>query len=113
MTPNAETQHLVVPLGGVAIVELPSLGTAGYRWRHDTEGDTSVVAISWKRGNLPPEGNRAGVSSSEIAVIKGMRMGHVVVRFSQARPWETDVDAREVRKFAVRVRKPNAAADAS
>ena len=44
---------LTLPVGARHDLELPGLGTAGYRWNHTADGDTDILDVTWQRG-LPP-----------------------------------------------------------
>jgi predicted secreted protein len=93
-------------VGEETTIELPGLGTSGYRWRAVTEdGDDSVVSLSWSLG--PVEQDRVvGASATERATFRAQGPGTVTVRFEQARPWERDVAPLNTHRVSVRVRSP-------
>lgn len=72
-------------------VVLPGLGTAGYRWGEDLSGDADAVTLEWQRGMTAEEarGRPVGASAPERLTITGSAPGHVTVRLTQQRPWES------------------------
>lgn len=74
-------------------VELPGLGTAGYRWMEEIEqaGDDEVVAVEWRRGMSADEarGRPIGASAPERLTVTAIAPGHVIVHLAQRRPWES------------------------
>jgi len=85
--------------------ELPGLGTAGYVWDEEVEGDDGVVSVSWKRGWPPGEEplRSAGASAPEVVAIAGLRRGTVVVRLVQHRRWEPPDQAIAEHRITVAV----------
>ena len=79
---------------------LASLGTAGFVWTAELEGDTGVVRVSRRRG--PPGSVSApGRSTPELLRIMADAPGHAVIRLQQARPWESGKKPRA--SFAINV----------
>jgi predicted secreted protein len=72
-------------------LKLPGLGTAGYRWGHAVDGDADAVQLEWQRGVSADEarGLPMGASVPERLAITATAPGHVTVRLTQQRPWET------------------------
>lgn len=83
---------LTLPVGATHDVELPGLGTAGYRWDHTLDGDADVLDVTWQRG--VPAGSAAptptGRSHPERVTLHATRPGTVTVRLRQQRAWETE-----------------------
>ena len=79
-----------VRVGEQVTYELPGLGTAGYVWDDELEGDDGIVSVTWTRGWPPGEEpqQQAGASAPETVAISGVRPGTVVVRLFQHRRWE-------------------------
>jgi predicted secreted protein len=81
--------HLELAVGERRVVELPGLGTAGYVWDHEITGESDVVDVQWTRGDPPGSAPRpVGMSAPEVATIRAVRPGAVVVRLYQHRRWE-------------------------
>lgn len=101
---NAESdRHLDLRVGERAELAFEGLGSAGYRWRHEVQGDPEVSSVTWQVGPLDIEpGQSAGASAPEIAVIEARRIGEVAITFLQMRPWERS--ARPLRSLRVTVR---------
>lgn len=70
-------------------VTLAGLGTAGYRWGAEVEGDAEVAEVV-RSGGKPPETDAVGASASETFTLRARRPGSVRIRFAQRRPWERD-----------------------
>jgi len=73
-------------------IDLPGLGTAGYLWQHDLDGDTGAVEVVLR--HAPASDHEltaaAGASAREIATIRALRPGTVRLRLVQRRPWEAE-----------------------
>ncbi|HEX3174874.1 MAG TPA: protease inhibitor I42 family protein [Solirubrobacterales bacterium] len=69
-------------------VTLPGLGTAGYRWAPEIEGDAEVADVSRAGGKPPEAGGAVGASAEKTFTIRGKRPGSVRIRFAQRRPWD-------------------------
>ena len=70
-------------------VRLPGLGTAGYQWTSQVEGDAGVVAVSMTTAAAEEiDGRGAGASVDDIAVLEARRPGRVTVVLEQRRSWE-------------------------
>jgi predicted secreted protein len=96
---------LELTVGEEVTIELPSLAMAGYRWRHEINGGSSIAEVTWRSGSLPAdESMSVGRSAPEIAVIRGIGIGEVNIAFLQQRPWESEREPREVLPYRVRVR---------
>ena len=69
-------------------LSLASLGTAGFVWTHQLEGDDGIVRLS-RRRSRPGEAAPVGRSTTERLIIQATAAGHAVIRMYQARPWES------------------------
>jgi predicted secreted protein len=76
-------------VGERAELQLPGLGTAGYRWESRLSGDGEAVSLRWHRGDRDALPRRAGQSAPERLEITALAPGRVVVHLAQRRPWET------------------------
>jgi predicted secreted protein len=84
-------------------VRLEGLGTAGYRWRPEVEGDAEAVEVR-SAGTEAAEGSGVvGAGATEVFTVRANRPGEVTVRFLQRRPWEPD-DTPAANEHAVRLR---------
>lgn len=94
--------RIELAVGEERSIELPGLGTAGYVWEHEVTGDEGVADVTWIRG-FPPGTPmpRAGVSAPEVATVRGLRPGTVVLRLYQHRRWEPPDRARAEHRVEV------------
>lgn len=97
---------LELQVGEQHLIELEGLGSAGYTWTFQLEGDASVANIV-KRTNAPmpspltPE----TFSVQESFVIIAKVPGRVMVKFAQRRLWEdNDIPPRAEKVFEVFVK---------
>ena len=96
---------LKLSVGESRELDLASLGTAGFVWTHQLEGDDGILRLSRRRGR-PEDDGRVGRSTSERLMIQATAPGRVVIRMQQARPWESRVPPRK--SFAINVQvSPN------
>ena len=94
--------------GEVREIDLPGLGTAGYLWQHELDGDAAAVEVTWRHGP-PPEGalsTAVGASAPEVVTIRALRPGKVHLRLEQRRPWETDAQPLASHDVEVHVAPP-------
>lgn len=103
MTDIPET--LTLPEGQAHEIELPGLGTAGYRWNHTIQGEPGVVDVTWRRGTPAAQARPApvGVSSPEWVTIRATRPGQVSLQLFQHRPWESATEPRSRHTIVVQV----------
>jgi predicted secreted protein len=91
---------LSLAVGESRELPLASLGTAGFVWTAELEGDDGVVRVS--RGRAKSDGvSPPGRSTAELLKIVADAPGHAVIRLRQARPWETGKKPRAA--FAINV----------
>jgi predicted secreted protein len=83
-------------------VRLPGLGTAGYRWAAEVEGDDGVAEVS-AEGPAPTGSDAPGASRDELFTIHARRGGSARVRFVQRRRWEPP-DTAPANEHVVEVR---------
>lgn len=83
--------RLALNVGDRHELSLPGLGTAGYRWGDALDGDVDAVQLEWQRGISAEEarGRPMGASAPERLAITATSPGHVTVRLTQQRPWES------------------------
>lgn len=79
---------------------LASMGTAGFVWTAELEGDDGVVRVSRRRAK-PDGASPPGRSTAELLRIIADAPGHAVIRMQQARPWELGKAPRA--SFAINV----------
>ena len=95
-----EDLELNLAVGESRELALASMGTAGFVWTAELEGDDGVVRVSRRRakpdGVAPP-----GRSTAELLKIVANAPGHAVIRLQQARPWELNKAPRA--SFAINV----------
>lgn len=71
--------------GETAQVELPGLGTSGFRWSHTVMGPDGVVEIESRPGAVAAVPGR---NAAHLVTIRAVRAGNVTLRLRQARSWE-------------------------
>jgi inhibitor of cysteine peptidase len=91
---------LKLSVGESRELSLASLGTAGFVWTYQMEGDDGIVRLSRRRGR-PEQAGPIGRSTPEQLMIQATAPGHAVIRMQQARPWESKVAPRK--SFAINV----------
>jgi predicted secreted protein len=91
---------LTLAVGESRELTLASLGTAGFVWSAELEGDDGILRVSRRRGR-PGVGAAPGRSTAELLTIEAEAPGEAVIRMQQARPWESGVEPRAA--FAIRV----------
>jgi predicted secreted protein len=69
-------------------VQLPGLGTAGYRWQAEHIDDVGVADVH--AAGVREAGAAVGASADELFEIRALRPGSTTVRFAQRRPWEQE-----------------------
>lgn len=91
---------LTLAVGESHELSLASLGTAGFVWSAELEGDDGILRVSRGRGH-PGAGAAPGRSTAELLTIEAEAPGRAVIRLQQARPWESGVAPRAT--FAITV----------
>jgi len=69
-------------------VRLTGLGSAGYRWEPEIDGDEAVASVHAADVETPPS-DAPGSSAEEAFTIHALRPGVTRVRFAQRRPWDS------------------------
>ena len=92
--------ELTLAVGESRELSLASLGTAGFVWTYQMEGDDGILRLTRRRGR-PEEAGPIGRSTSERLMIQATAPGHAVIRMQQARPWESKVPPKK--SFAINV----------
>ena len=97
--------------GEEAQIPLAGAGSVGYVWAVETDRDGVVdvtvepaAAVSRPAGGPPPPSG----SLDEVAVVRALQPGTVVITLSLRRPWELERPPREVRRLEVTVRQGGA-----
>ncbi len=91
---------LSLAVGESQELALASLGTAGFVWTTELEGDDGVLRVIRRRG-APGKPSPPGRSTTELLKIMAEAPGHAVIRLQQARPWEVGKKPRA--SFAINV----------
>jgi predicted secreted protein len=91
---------LSLAVGESRELPLASMGTAGFVWTAELEGDTGVVRVSRRRAS-PDQKSPPGRSTQELLNIVADAPGRAVIRLQQARPWELGKKPRA--SFAINV----------
>lgn len=85
-------------------LQLVGLGTAGYRWVAEIDGDAEVVEVRSTDRETVEGSGAVGASADETFAIRANQAGDATVRFVQRRPWESgDVPAASERSIRFRV----------
>lgn len=91
---------LRLAVGETRELNLAGLGTAGYVWTNELEGDDGIVRLTRRRGR-PEEAGPVGRSTTERLLITATAPGRALIRMRQARPWESWIAPRAA--FAINV----------
>ena len=91
---------LSLAVGESRELPLASMGSAGFVWTAELEGDTGVLRVSRRRA-VPDRKSPPGRSSLELLNIVADAPGRAVIRLQQARPWESGKKPRA--SFAINV----------
>jgi predicted secreted protein len=83
-------------------LEMVSLGTAGFVWSQELEGDDGTVRLTRSRGRPFPPGP-VGRSTTERLLITATAPGRALIRLRQARPWEAGTAPRASLRINVQV----------
>jgi len=105
VTEETPPSRLELEPGEEREIPLTGLGTAGYTWEHELEGDSEAIEVTWRRG-VPPGVEPpmpVGASAPEVATIRALRKGHATVHLVHRRPWEKDRPPRRSHKLDVSV----------
>ena len=80
---------VTVAVGEEALVRLPSLAAAGYKWEATAE-DPRIVEVSMRFEDAPSAGaaSAPAFGAHELLVLTGRSPGRTTVRCSQRRSWE-------------------------
>ncbi|MFE0510031.1 protease inhibitor I42 family protein [Streptomyces sp. NPDC058964] len=101
---HTEPGPVALEPGASFLIRLPALGSAGYTWTWELEGDTSVVEVAQGR---PPakelEGRPPGTSADLLFVVKALRQGRVLLHLEHRRPWEETRPPLQRRTYEIRV----------
>ncbi len=91
-------------VGDEHLVTLAGLGTAGYKWTAEIDGDAEVAEVAEAAAPpLDPE-VAVGASASEAFALRARQSGSVRIRFALRRPWEPgDVPPARERTIELRV----------
>lgn len=84
---------LKLGVGETRELSLASLGTAGFVWSYELEGNDGVLRLTWRRGR-PEETGPVGRSTTEQLLITATASGRAVIQMHQTRPWEPGVAPR-------------------
>jgi predicted secreted protein len=101
---SASVTRLQLHVGDERSLELLGLGTAGYVWDEELDGEPGVVEVTFTRGRPPDAPPMAvGASAPERAMIRAIRPGTAVVTLVHRRRWEPPERARARRVVEVTV----------
>ena len=93
--------NLQLSVGESRELSLASLGTAGFIWTYQVQGDDDGIVRVTRRRPPPPEAGPMGLSAAERLMIQATAPGRAVIRMQQARPWESQLAPRN--SFAINV----------
>jgi predicted secreted protein len=81
--------NIELKIGETYTLSLPGLGTAGYRWSCEIEGNAPLIDVSKIETELQ-QPLPIGSSRDEVFVLRALAVGQLSIRFVQSRPWEKD-----------------------
>lgn len=76
-------------IGETYTFRLPGLGTAGYHWSYEIEGNATLIDVSTVEAEYQ-QPLSVGSSRDEVFVLRALAIGQISIRFVQSRPWEKD-----------------------
>ncbi|MFI5004078.1 MAG: protease inhibitor I42 family protein [Solirubrobacterales bacterium] len=108
-SPQDPPRRVDLAAGEVREIDLPGLGTAGYVWQHELDGDSAAIEVTWRRGPLPKDAlsTAVGASAPEVVTIRALQPGKVHLRLKQRRPWEADARPLHSHDVEVHVAPPH------
>lgn len=85
--------NIELKIGEAYALSLPGLGTAGYRWTYEIDGDKTLIDVSATGAEHQQLSHKRGVplvgsGNDEGFVLRALAVGHLSIRFIQRRPWE-------------------------
>jgi predicted secreted protein len=85
--------NIELKIGETYTLSLSGLGTAGYRWSYEIEGNASLIDVS-EVETEPQQPLPIGSSRDEVFALRAIAVGQLSIRFMQSRPWEKDRSPR-------------------
>ena len=88
-------KKIELKVGETYRLRLASLGTAGYVWTYEIQGNRNLVDVSEARADeVQPIDERGtplvGASVDKVFTLQALETGSVTIHFTQSRPWEKD-----------------------
>lgn len=80
-------QTIVVPRGDIIQIELPFLGSAGYKWHIDNVDSEYLEFISEQTEEISKE-TIVGAPVLDVLLFKARKAGETDIKINQYRPWE-------------------------
>lgn len=82
-------------VGGKYVLRLKGLGSAGYTWNYNVDGNDKVVSITREMASRPTTAPAGGpppdtYSLDYLFTIQAQEPGSVLIDFFQRRSWEKD-----------------------
>lgn len=104
MGESAADDAIELRVGEERTVRLAGLGTAGYRWVPQVEGDPGVAEVRPAEIEAAAGESAVGASDDEAFTIRANQPGVAHIRLAQRRPWEPDdVAPADVHTIRLRV----------
>lgn len=95
-------REIKVRKGGLFVVELEQLGSAGYEWVVSELDETSFEIVQVDTLEEPPSGDVTGAPVTRQWRIRAKKEGNPAIRFLHRRPWEGPEEASD--RFELKVR---------
>lgn len=80
---------LALKIGETYTLRLPGLGTAGYSWSYEIEGNATLIEVSKVEAEYQKPLS-VGSSRDEVFVMRALAIGKLSIRLVQRQPWEID-----------------------
>ncbi|MBN1548847.1 MAG: protease inhibitor I42 family protein [Syntrophaceae bacterium] len=84
---NLSGQTITVPLGAIIRIELPFLGSAGYKWHLSNFNPECLELVSEKTEEISEEG-LVGAPVLAVWLFEAKKAGETEIKIDQYRPWE-------------------------
>lgn len=85
-------------------IELESNPSTGYSWNYSAS-EEGIVKLVNEKYNEPTNENMVGVPGTQVYQFKGLKEGTVILTFTYARSWETDVAPVDIKTYTLKVDK--------
>ena len=102
---NGLVSDIELRVGEEYHIRLKGLGTAGYTWDFEVEGDKESIHILREEPSpLPPPTGMWTTSFEDVFRVRAVSIGKAIIRFKQRRSWEKNTQPLNQSIFEVSVK---------